>query len=198
MTDVLLNVSDVRLRSRVNGPGQRSVVWVQGCTIRCPGCFNSHTHAHRDVRLLDPCELGRKLANVPDLDGITISGGEPFEQAEACAILAEPYRAGGRSVMIFSGYTCAQLRRAPLKAVKDLLTQIDILVAGPYVAELATDGHRWRASANQRLHLLTGRGREAVADSPTASPLVEIATDGRQTTYTGFPSAADRRWMENI
>ena len=91
MDKLFLNVADIQLRSRVNGPGLRSVIWVQGCTRGCPGCFNPHTHPHDPRHLLDPEALAQRLMRVPDTDGITLSGGEPFEQAAACAVLRKPF-----------------------------------------------------------------------------------------------------------
>ena len=121
MGDVLLNVADVLNRSRSNGPGLRSVVWVQGCTINCPGCFNPHTHSHEPVKLLDPEELGRKLLEISSAEGLTVYGGEPFEQAEACAILLDTYRATGRSAMVYSGYPYETLSASTLPAVQHML-----------------------------------------------------------------------------
>ena len=97
MSEMLLNIADIRHRSEVNGPGLRSVVWVQGCSRRCLGCINPHTHAHEPVKLLDPQYLARKLVDITDTVGITLSGGEPFEQARGCAILAETVKAAGKS-----------------------------------------------------------------------------------------------------
>lgn len=198
MAKVLLNVADIRHRSRVNGPGVRSVVWVQGCTIGCPGCFNPHTQAHQPVRLLDPEKLGRELSALDDVDGLTISGGEPFEQAEACAILASTVHQQGRSVMAFSGYQFEYLRSSSVAGVQRLLATIDLLVAGPYIERLQADGTLWRGSTNQTVHVLSDRLKHAVDHQSDDMSVVEIATDGRAVSATGFPDKEDWLWLERM
>ena len=83
MTGLLLNVSSTMSRSRANGPGVRAVVWVQGCTIGCPGCYSAPTHPHSANSLVEPSEVVEWILSIPDIEGITVSGGEPFEQAGA-------------------------------------------------------------------------------------------------------------------
>lgn len=198
MERILLNIADVCKRSRANGPGLRSVVWVQGCTIGCPGCFNPHTHPHGPMRLANPKELARRLLQVPSTEGITISGGEPFEQAEACALLAQAIQNGGRTVVVFTGYRFDVLAASRLAAVQRFLASIDLLIAGPYIQSLSGDGSRWRGSSNQTLHALTDRYRDALESAMSTAPLVEIATDGALQTETGFPDEEDRRWIDKI
>ena len=193
MTDILLNVAAICPRSKVNGPGRRSVVWVQGCSKRCPGCFNPQTHTHRIVRLVDPDQLGRDLLTLPDTDGLTFSGGEPFEQAAAAAVLAGWFHRAGRSVMVFTGHTLEDLRRSEVPAVHEFLSQIDLLVAGPFVRELKTDGRGWLASSNQQLHYLTDRLKGPVA---VDDPVIEMVCDGESLAFTGFPDEADLRQIQ--
>jgi len=198
MTELLLNVADIRLKSRVNGPGVRSVVWVQGCTIGCPGCFNPHTHPHEGRRLIDPKRLGWKLAEEPDIDGVTISGGEPFEQSVACSILAAAVRKRGLSIMVFSGYSLAQLQQSSDLAVSQFLAEIDVLVAGPYIRSKSLIGHSWRASANQTVHRLTDRIRTAVNTPSDSQPVVEVTTNGKAMSCTGFPAKIDQQWLARL
>lgn len=198
MSRILLNVADIRPRSRVNGPGVRSVVWVQGCSLRCPGCFNAHTHPHEPRQLFEPQALAKRLLLLPDTSGITISGGEPFEQAEACAICAETIRAAGRTVMVFSGHTLEALRAPDCRAIGRFLAAIDLLVAGPYVERLKTDGRQWRASANQTLHWLTDRMALPPEQMHVDQPVVEVAVEGLHLHSTGFPDTTDRYWLEEL
>jgi anaerobic ribonucleoside-triphosphate reductase activating protein len=198
MSDVLLNVSNIVHRSQVNGPGLRSVVWVQGCTLACPGCFNLHTHPHKPVKLVDPQELGRELIALPDTEGLTISGGEPFQQADACAVLAATMQGAGRSVMVFSGYPYGYLSSATDRDVVTFLRSIDILVAGPYVEHLKTDGRSWLASANQELIFLTDRYKISSHGEAPEEAIVEIKGDGHAMQLTGFPDKADLQWLQNF
>lgn len=198
MARTLLNVSDIQDRSMVNGPGVRAVVWAQGCSLNCPGCFNPHTHPHERRHLYYPQALGRHLASIPGTDGITISGGEPFEQAKACAILAETVRATGRSVVVFTGYSALRLRFSPQPEVQRLFMAIDLLIAGPYVESQKTDGTFWRASRNQTVHVLTDRLAHFMIPYALSNPTVEVKVDGRVFETTGFPEKKDREWLASI
>ena len=198
MTDIFLNVADIRHRCRVDGPGVRSVVWVQGCTIGCPGCYNPHTHAHKPVRLLDPEQLGCELADIDGTDGITILGGEPFEQAKACAILAATIHSRNRSVMVFTGYTYDYLQACAAQPVRRFLAAIDLLVAGPFVQQLRCDQPYWLTSSNQTVHVLTDRLAGTITAGSPDNPSVEVATDGKGVLCMGFPEAEDRQWLDQL
>ena len=134
--------------SRANGPGLRIVVWVQGCSIGCPGCFNPKTHDPEGSRTPVATVLSRVLAAVrPETAGVTFSGGEPFEQASALARLAEGIRAAwpDGTLMAYSGYSLPDLQGAdapPGSAA--LLAQLDYLVDGPFQVS-APGTSAWRA-----------------------------------------------------
>jgi anaerobic ribonucleoside-triphosphate reductase activating protein len=170
--------------SDAEGPGRRTAVWVQGCTIRCPGCFNPHLWASGGPitdtdRFVDET-LHRALAT--GAQGITLLGGEPFEQAAPLARVAEHFRAAGLSVMTFTGYTLSCLthwadHRVDIAA---LLAATDLLADGPYLAERPERRRPWIGSTNQGLHDLTGRYSELLT-SITALPdriEVRVGTDG--------------------
>jgi anaerobic ribonucleoside-triphosphate reductase activating protein len=186
-SELLLNVAAVRAQTRTNGPGLRAAVWVQGCTIRCPGCFNPGTHAHVARRMWDPEALADSLMQV-DVEGITILGGEPFEQAAACARLALRTRDLGGSVVTYSGYTAAYLQRSRVPGVEALLAATDLLIAGPYVAAKRNDGRGWHGSFNQEFVFVTGRYDERVYDQFDGVPVVEAWVDGRVAGWSGIPA----------
>jgi anaerobic ribonucleoside-triphosphate reductase activating protein len=164
-------------RSRANGPGARFVVWFQGCTLGCPGCFNPTTHDPGGGRampldeLID--ELGRARPGTEGgteggIEGLSLSGGEPLQQPEAARALLDAARALGLSTLAFSGYTLDEIRGLP--GGPDVLARLDVLIDGRYVASdrLATG---LRGSANQRIQLLTGRYTLADVE---ATPVAEI------------------------
>ena len=97
--------------TRAEGPGERTAIWVQGCAIRCPGCFNPHLWGSRGGEQVVPHELARRVLDA-GTDGLTLLGGEPFDQAAALARVAAEVGAAGRSVMTFTGYTRSQLDAA--------------------------------------------------------------------------------------
>lgn len=190
MPEIYLNVAAVRLWSRVNGPGWRAAVWVQGCTIRCPGCFNPDTHPHVARALWDPDALAEHMLAAP-IEGISILGGEPFEQAAACAILARRARRAGKSVVTYSGYTAAFLRGSALPEVRELLAATDLLIAGPYLAARRNDGRGWHGSTNQESVFLSERYGPEVHERRDELPIVEVRTDGRGFDLTGIPARDD-------
>jgi anaerobic ribonucleoside-triphosphate reductase activating protein len=141
--------------SRANGPGLRAVIWFQGCTIGCPGCFNPETHAISGGECADTHEVFRRLSSGSEqIEGVSISGGEPFQQPEALLDLAARFSSAGLSVLVFSGYTLHAIRGLPLGP--EILRNIDVLIAGPYV-ESSHWGRALLGSANQSIHLLTSR-----------------------------------------
>ena len=127
-----LRLSGIVEESVVDGPGVRFVVFTQGCEHHCPGCHNPHTHALDGGFLMPTDAILSRFDEDPLLSGITFSGGEPFLQPEALAVLAEAVHARGKEVMIYSGFTFEQLlergEREP--AVRRLLEQADVLVEG--------------------------------------------------------------------
>jgi len=139
--------------SIVDGPGLRFVVFVQGCSIRCKDCHNKNTwdiDGGADVSV--DYVINDMLSN-PLTDGLTISGGEPFEQAADCIGLAAAARQNGLSVWIFSGKTFEELLEdaSEKSEVKKLLTLTDVLIDGRYVASERTLALKWRGSKNQRV-----------------------------------------------
>jgi len=165
---VNLRVHAIEPRSRANGPGARFVVWLQGCTLGCPGCFNPATHDTDGGRDVAVAELARQLAGTQGIEGISLSGGEPLQQAEAAAALLDAARALRLSTLVFSGHTLDEIRALPHGAA--VLDRLDVLIDGRYVAgqRLATG---MRGSSNQRIHLLTSRYRLADVE---ATPVAEI------------------------
>ena len=158
----------VEPRSRANGPGTRFVVWLQGCTLGCPGCFNPLTHDAGGGREVSIGELAAQLAATTGIEGLTLSGGEPLQQPAAALALLQAARGLGLSTLVFSGYSLDEIGALP--GGPEVLAQIDVLVDGRYVA-----GERFatglRGSANQRIRLLTTRYS---LDQVEATPVAEI------------------------
>lgn len=141
--------------SRANGPGLRAVIWFQGCTLGCPGCFNPATHDPRGGDECDTQTLAAEiLAQAARIEGLSVSGGEPFQQPAALLDLLQRLAGTNLSRLVFSGYTLAEIRALPLGPA--ILQHVDVLIAGRYRAAQHT-GHGLLGSANQQIHLLTGR-----------------------------------------
>lgn len=177
-----LNLAHTLRRSAANGPGERFVLWVQGCPLACPGCWNPDTWAfeRRNVRTVD--ELAAEILATQGIEGVTFSGGEPFAQARALAALAERVREVGLSIFVFSGYNRDELI---LPRHRELLGVTDVLVAGRYVQSQRVSGLTWRGSSNQQVHFLTDRYGPSDMENP-GEVEYHIGNDGTA-TITGFP-----------
>ncbi|MGI6498451.1 MAG: anaerobic ribonucleoside-triphosphate reductase activating protein [Oscillospiraceae bacterium] len=138
--------------SIVDGPGLRFAVFTQGCPHRCPGCHNPSTHDPEAGAPVSVSALIDEMRSSPLTGGLTLSGGEPFLQAEACIPLARAARESGLTVWVYTGYCYEALcaKDAP-EAWHMLLQCADVLVDGPFVLEQRSLSLPFRGSANQRL-----------------------------------------------
>ncbi len=139
--------------SIVDGPGFRLAVFTQGCPHDCPGCHNPETHAFDGGRLESTDRIVKTMTENPLLDGITLTGGDPFCQPEACAVLAREAKRLGLNVWAYSGWTYEQLlkKAATEPQIAGLLSAVDVLVDGPFLLSQRTLEMRFRGSKNQRL-----------------------------------------------
>lgn len=158
-SDLKLRIDKLLALTRVEGPGARACIWVQGCSIQCPGCGVPWTWPREGGTEHSVDDLARQLVSGPEIEGVTFMGGEPFEQAEALAALAEILREEGLSVVTFSGYEFDVIESSTDVAWQRLLAATDLLIAGPYVKELASFSRPWVGSSNQTYHFLTPRYR---------------------------------------
>ena len=155
-TEHLLNIHEVLPESSVNGPGKRYVIWTQGCLKNCSGCCNPDTHDTSNRRLISITDLINDIrVHSRDIEGISISGGEPFLQAEAMFHFLKEIRENmpELSIILFSGYSLEEILHLPYG--KKCLHFVDVLIDGEYCISLAT--HGIPASQNQRLHFFTTR-----------------------------------------
>ena len=146
-----LRIAGVIEESIVDGPGLRFVIFTQGCPHHCPGCHNPETHDFSGGQVVKISKLLADVQQNPLIQGVTLSGGEPFCQAKALAELVRVLRLGGKHIMAYSGYTWEQLRAMDDPDVHTLLERCDVLVDGRFVLEERDLSLRFRGSRNQRL-----------------------------------------------
>ena len=139
--------------SIVDGPGLRFTVFTQGCPHHCEGCHNPDTHPMNGGKETTTEEIIKEFTENPLLDGITLSGGDPFCQAKACAELAKAAKEKGLNVWAYTGYTYETLLRGANEenCWRELLDAVDVLVDGPFLLKERTLELKWRGSPNQRL-----------------------------------------------
>lgn len=179
--------------TEAEGPGRRFAVWVQGCPLRCVGCCNPEflpVAGGEDVcveHLIEQLAHAQRNCN---LEGLTLLGGEPFAQAAGCTAVAQAAHELDLSVMVFSGFTLAELRRQEREddRVRALLAATDILVDGPYDHTQPESRRRWIGSRNQQVHFLTDRCDPGDPRWEQPNTLELRLIDG-QLTVNGFPSA---------
>ena len=167
-TGATLNLHAVLSSSRSNGPGTRYVIWFQGCTLGCNGCFNPQTHQTEERALVTVSELMWRIRGVePRIEGITISGGEPLQQPRGLLRLLRAVRRETElTTLLFSGYEFSEIEGMELG--RAILGELDVLIAGRYQPEQHL-GVGLRGSSNQKIHFLsdqyTLREVEATLDS---------------------------------
>lgn len=179
----------------VLGPGARAVIWVQGCPFRCPGCVVPESLPFEGGDLVPTDELTERVLALPDIEGVTLSGGEPFAQAGALARLSRAVRERGLTVMSYTGYTLEALAARGTAEQHELLRQLDVLVDGPYVAARHTD-KRWRGSDNQRVLFLTPRYREWAARLDDRGRWIEFEVEADGVAWMGIPPPGFRAAFE--
>jgi anaerobic ribonucleoside-triphosphate reductase activating protein len=185
-----LNVALIVPRTTVEGPGTRFALWTQGCPLRCPGCCNPEMLAFLPRQLVPVAEVAA-AAVAAGVEGVTFLGGEPFAQADALAWVAAAVRAAGLSVMVFSGYTLAELLALPGPGPAALLAATDLLVDGRYDEGRRTTRRRFVGSDNQILHFLGSRYHpdDAAFLGPNG---LELRLEAGAVTLVGFPVAGAR------
>lgn len=150
------------------GPGIRYVIWVQGCSLKCKGCFNPHFWSQHGGSIKDVDSLLQEVIaariKFPEIEGVTFLGGEPFEQAESLAALSQKLHKLDFSIMVFSGYSLAELKdpqSSEYMTRLNFLSSIDLLVDGRYQQDNLDTDRPWVGSKNQEFHFLTERYSEA-------------------------------------
>jgi anaerobic ribonucleoside-triphosphate reductase activating protein len=182
------------------GPFSRYALWVQGCPFCCPGCMTLAARSFEGGYEAGVAAVAEAVLAQRGLEGLTISGGEPFAQAWALAQLLELARARRDiGVIVYSGYTLEQLelkaRAEPATAA--LLSRIDLLIDGPYM-EQHNDGGALKGSSNQRAHFLTPRySGFARLYQPDQSRRVELHVARDELMLVGIPSARQLDWWRN-
>lgn len=150
---MLIKLSGLIPESFVDGPGIRFTIFTQGCPHGCVGCHNPETHDFNSGRFADVDKIYNKILENPLIKGVTFSGGEPFCQSEPLAYLAEKLRKSNYNIMCYTGFTFEELLKTSEEDsnVNNLLSNIDILVDGPFVIEERSLELKFRGSKNQRI-----------------------------------------------
>ena len=143
---------------KVLGPGDRVGIWMTGCPFKCEGCIAPELrdfNSGRDIPVEKIIEVIEKIPS--EVSGVTVSGGEPFEQSEELSLLVTALNEKGiDDIIVYSGYTLSELREKNSDAVNNVLSRIAVLVDGRYVDEL-NDSVGLRGSSNQVFHIFRNK-----------------------------------------
>ena len=143
------------------GPGKRVGIWVQGCSKKCKGCISEELQVFDESKNI-PVELLKSIIEVEakrnSCEGLTISGGDPFEQPEELYNLLKDLRPAFSDILVYSGYTFAEINRS--NSMKKCLDFIDVLVDGRYIDEMNIGESILYGSSNQKLYFLNSQLEE--------------------------------------
>lgn len=181
-----MNIAAVAARTQALGPGTRAVVWVQGCPLNCPGCLAPAWIPFVPAMKQTPEEILAQF-DLDTITGLSLSGGEPMEQAAGLAALARLARQKkDLDLICFTGYRYERLvKNPPNRGVPELLAELDVLVDGPFIQAL-NNGVGLRGSSNQRVIHLTSRLKDYDFESSTRQ--VEISITDGELAFVGIPT----------
>ena len=139
------------------GPYNRFALWTQGCPFSCAGCMTPDSQSFEGGQDISVETIAELILNIQDIEGITITGGEPFAQSEPIVRLLKILKKQKDfGVIVYSGYTMKQLNQKNSHIIKEFLNLIDTLIDGKYI-EMLNDGKSARGSSNQQICQLTSR-----------------------------------------
>ena len=177
-----MKINSILKLSEANGPGKRGVVWVQGCGRNCKGCFNPKAQSYSGGIEMQVSSIIKEF-NLEQIEGITVRGGEPFDQPEELKKLLELAKKNNLNTLVYSGYTYEEL----CKKNRDVLCFCNYLIDGPYKKDIPSKC-KWAGSGNQRfLELENGEIKSDLTDCEEYSKTAEIIIDEQgNITVTGF------------
>lgn len=174
-----LNVYKFLPITEVEGPGKRACIWVQGCSIQCKSCALPQTWSKEKGQKIHVEKLAEKILDIKEIEGVTFTGGEPFDQAKSMFKLASILKGAGLSIITFTGYKLEEILGPSDKSWHDLLSRIDILIDSPYIHEKSDFSRPLVGSSNQRYHFLSNRYNEKDLSSKSQRIEIRIQEDGR-------------------
>lgn len=185
MSNTKLNIAEITTNARSLGPGKRFALWVQGCPFNCKGCISQDWIPMKVASMIDIQQVARWIIESPGIEGISLSGGEPFLQGSALAELLEIVRSERPelNVIVFTGFKMEQLIWPEAEA---FLKYIDVLIAGVYIEKL-NDNKGLRGSSNQQIIHLSNRllhQKDHFENGPRA---LEFQVDDSGVLMVGIP-----------
>lgn len=155
MIGTQFNYANITKDSEIYGPGNRYVIWLQGCTLGCKGCWNTEMWSHKKKNLIEREQLLSDILLMDDIVGVTLLGGEPLQQLENVLWLLAELQKAELDSMLYSGYSYHEILET--KSLSAVIKLVDIMITGRYVQLLRDTNLRWRGSSNQEIHYFTDK-----------------------------------------
>jgi len=150
-----MNIYHIEECSFIYGPGCRYIIWVQGCSIRCKGCWNSEMWSFDVVNDISVDKLVGKILHEKDrIEGVTILGGEPFDQFNELLELTKQIHKNDLSIILYTGYEKEELQKNNLLTI---LKYIDVLISGRFLEHKKTFQTGLTGSSNQLIECISDR-----------------------------------------
>ena len=180
------NLSHIETSSLIYGPGRRFVIWFQGCSLACEGCWNQDMWSFKDNRLIQKEDLLGRILSTPDIRGVSFLGGEPLHQSKNIWWLMKKIRQrSDLTIFLFTGYEKEELER--LNYVENILNYCDIVAIGRYEQTYRNTNRQWIGSDNQVI-IYPEKSREFA--QPEEINQVEIIIEQNESIRVlGFPDA---------
>lgn len=176
-------------KTTVEGPGERSALWLQGCSIRCPDCCNPELQDQHGGTGILVADLARQIV-AARAEGLTLLGGEPLDQADELYDLLSLLRQENyQGIIMFSGYEWQAITADPARM--KVVSLCDLVIAGPFDKRFAPGGRRWIGSDNQTLHFITGFYHELQRSWPKNVREIEIFIRDGVIMVNGTPLEPD-------
>lgn len=164
-----IRIHSVLSNSKVNGPGERIVIWTQGCSKACKGCFNPETWNPTKGKEYTTEQLYNLIEQMSETNtGITFTGGDPLEQSAPLLDLLQKINSNllpklKHGIIVFTGFTMGEIQNSPEESMKECLPLIDLLIDGRYEESLKNN-HHLSGSSNQNFHFncINNRGETLI------------------------------------
>ena len=176
-----LNIAHIESGSYIYGPGKRFVAWFQGCSLRCPGCWNREMWSTQPKILIEREDLVDQIICDETIDGVTFLGGEPLQQSDNLFWLFQQLKERGVHIMLYTGYEEDEIAENPIFSSICLLA--DILIPGRYHDDERDINLQWRGSRNQKVLI-----RDGISHYSDGINQLEIVIDENGSVrYLGYP-----------
>ena len=189
-----MNIAHIEKQSFIYGPGCRYVIWTQGCSIRCEGCWNNEMWSFESNIILSILQIFEEInAEKEFIEGVTILGGEPLDQYTETLKLLKLCKNVKLTTMLFTGYEIHEINN---KNMSEILDYCDILITGRYNLAKRTINHQWIGSTNQEIHFLTENYKNYEVKNANYVE-INIEENGRMTAL-GFPEINKFLYSDNV